>query len=89
MDAQRLDLWFFYARLAKSRNLCSNFIEKGTVRLNGQRILKAHSKVRVGDILTFPLPSAPMTIKVWQVLKLGNRRGPAPEAMQLYLDIKE
>ncbi|MDF7674500.1 S4 domain-containing protein [Acetobacteraceae bacterium ESL0709] len=89
MDSQRLDLWLFYARFAKSRQLCSQYIEKGHMHLNRQRVTKNHAKIRIGDVLTFPSPATPSIVRVWRVEKLGLRRGPAPEASQLYREIHE
>ncbi|MXV44175.1 RNA-binding S4 domain-containing protein [Saccharibacter sp. 17.LH.SD] len=88
-DAQRLDLWLYYARLAKTRSLCSRFIQLGHVRINGQRTDKAHARIRTGDILTFVPPHKPHEVYVWRIKKLGERRGPASEAAYLYETIVE
>lgn len=45
---------------------------------------KASHIVRVGDILTFPIGRR---VRVVKVLKIALRRGPAPEAQQLYEDL--
>lgn len=90
--AQRLDLWFYYARLAKSRALCTQFVGSGKIRLNGQRVTKAHAKVRPGDMLVFPAPHGrpgEKEIRVWRIEKLGTRRGPASEAGTLYEALEE
>ncbi|MXV36227.1 MULTISPECIES: RNA-binding S4 domain-containing protein [unclassified Saccharibacter] len=83
-DHQRLDMWLYYTRLAKTRALCGQFIRKGRVRINGQRTTKAHAKIHLDDVLTFVSPHHPNDVCVWQVKKLGSRRGPASEATQLY-----
>lgn len=88
-ETQRLDLWLYYARLAKSRNLCANFIRTGAIRLNGQRIHKAHAHLHIGDILSFASPHRDGTICIWRVKQLGKRRGPAAEARLLYEIIDE
>lgn len=82
----RLDKWLWYARFVKSRTSGSKLCLAGKVRINSQRTLKAHSLVRVGDILTFPLGS---TVRVVQIVELGQRRGPASEAQHLYQELSD
>lgn len=87
-DWQRLDKWLWCARVAKSRSACARLVEAGRFRLNRQPTDKPHQKLRPGDVLTFALGPAPRgVVKVWRVLALGDRRGPAPEARTLYEDI--
>ncbi|TPW35499.1 RNA-binding S4 domain-containing protein [Oecophyllibacter saccharovorans] len=91
-SAQRLDLWLYYARLAKTRALCARFIESGKVRLNGQRLRKAHTRVRPGDVLVFPAPHGrpgERAVHVWRVRTLTTRRGPAAEARLTYEVVEE
>jgi len=83
---QRLDLWLWCARLAKTRADCTRQVEAGTVRLNRQPTDKAHARLRVGDILTIGLHDQ---VRVWRVLALASRRGPATEARLLYEDLSE
>ena len=80
----RLDKWLWYARFLKSRTNASKLCLAGKVRINSQRTLKAHSLVQAGDILTFPLGS---TVRVVQIVELGQRRGPASEAQRLYQEL--
>ena len=80
----RLDKWLWYARFLKSRTMASKLCADGKVRINRRRISKAHSLVRVGDILTFPHAKR---IRVIRILTLGVRRGPAKEAITLYEDL--
>ena len=80
----RLDKWLWYARFLKSRTMASHLCTDGRVRVNHRRINKAHSLIRVGDVLTFPQAKK---IRVVRVLSLGGRRGPAPEATTLYEDL--
>jgi ribosome-associated heat shock protein Hsp15 len=87
-DAQpglRLDKWLWQARFFKDRGLAAEQIEKGRVRLNGQRCKKPGHAVRAGDVLTFAQGDA---IRVIRVLHLGLRRGPATEAQGLYADLE-
>ena len=80
----RLDKWLWYARFSKSRTAATLLCTDGRVRINRRRISKAHSPIRIGDVLTFPQAK---TIRVIRVLSLGRRRGPATEAATLYEDL--
>jgi ribosome-associated heat shock protein Hsp15 len=81
---QRIDRWLWYARFLKSRSLAGSFVQTGRIRVNGERISRASRLVRPGDVLTFPLGPH---IRVVKVVAAGTRRGPAPEAQQLYEDL--
>ena len=81
----RLDKWLWYARFLKSRTLASHLCVDGQVRINRKRIHKAHSPIKIGDILTFPQAKR---IRVVRVVCLGVRRGPASEAATLYEDLE-
>ncbi len=59
-------------------------ITAGHLRLNSQHCLKPGHAISPGDTLTFPQADR---IRVIRVLALGQRRGPAPEAQGLYLDL--
>jgi len=83
-DTLRIDKWLWQARFFKSRTLAGKFVGGGSLRLNGNKIAKAHHVVRVGDVLTFPLGPHIRLIKIEQ---LGTRRGPATEARTLYEDL--
>ncbi|WP_149540822.1 RNA-binding S4 domain-containing protein [Siccirubricoccus phaeus] len=87
-DWQRLDLWLWCARVARTRSACAKLIEAGAVRINRQPTQKAHARLRPGDVLTLALGSADRgVVKIWRVVGLGDRRGPAPEARLLYEDL--
>jgi ribosome-associated heat shock protein Hsp15 len=81
--ALRLDLWIWYARLAKTRSLAARLCGAGLVTLNGRVALKPGQKVRPGDVVA--LPQGRMRREV-AVLTLGERRGPAAEARTLYAE---
>jgi ribosome-associated heat shock protein Hsp15 len=81
----RLDKWLWQARFVKSRSLAASLIEAGSVRVNGTRVTKAGRDVTPGDTLTFPQGQR---IRVVRILALGLRRGPAPEAQAMYLDLE-
>lgn len=79
---ERLDVWLWYARLARTRSGCALAVREGGFRLNRQPTDKPHVRLRVGDVLTFS--SGEGTVRVWRVLDLGSRRGPPEEARSLY-----
>lgn len=83
---QRLDMWLWCARVAKGRSDCARLVEEGRLRLNRQPTVKAHAKLRVGDVLTMALRGE---VRVWRVLALAERRGPASEARGLYEELLE
>ncbi len=85
-DRQRLDKWLWYARFAKTRTLAAKLVTSGFVRVNGQRTDNAAKALAVGDVLTVALPRATAVVRVED---LGERRGPAPEAQQLYTDLTQ
>lgn len=81
---ERLDVWLWYARLAKTRSACSAAVRGGGFRLNRQSTDKPHSRLRAGDVVTFTTGDG--DVRVWRVLILGTRRGPAGEARLLWED---
>jgi ribosome-associated heat shock protein Hsp15 len=85
-DRQRLDKWLWYARFAKTRTLAAKLVASGFVRVNGQRTDNAAKALAIGDVLTIALPRATAVVRVED---LGERRGPAPEAQQLYTNITQ
>ena len=85
-DACRLDVWLWRARFFKTRALAARFLEDGRVRLTRYgaaevRVDKASRTVRPGDDLVFAIGGRLFAITV---RALGERRGPAAEARQLY-----
>ena len=85
-DRQRLDKWLWFARFAKTRTLAAKLVTSGFVRLNGQRTDNAAKGVAVGDVVTIALPRATLVVRVED---LGERRGPATEARQLYIELNQ
>lgn len=78
---RRLDQWLWFARLVKSRSLAARLCAAGQVTLNGIAVKKPNHIVRIGDNITTPQGGWRRTV---QVLALGTRRGPPPEARVLY-----
>jgi ribosome-associated heat shock protein Hsp15 len=85
-DRQRLDKWLWFARFAKTRKLAAKLVTDGFVRLNGQRVDNPAKALALGDHLTVALPR---TTAVVRVESLGQRRGPALAARELYSSAKE
>ncbi len=79
----RLDKWLWHARFFKTRTLAAKIISGGHIRVNANKVSKPATTVSAGDVLTFPQAD---TIRVIEVIALGDRRGPAPEAQTLYQD---
>ena len=84
-DWQRLDKLLWCARFMKARSDCARLIAEGSTRINAQPTEKPHLRLRVGDVITLPLRGRVIVI---EVLALAARRGPAPEARQLYRDLE-
>ena len=79
----RLDKWLWFARFFKSRSISAKAVTGGKVRINGVHASKASASVAVGDVLTFVQGDR---VRIVQIVDLGTRRGPAPEAQALYED---
>jgi ribosome-associated heat shock protein Hsp15 len=85
---QRIDVWLFRARVAKTRAEAARLVSEGGVRVvreGASRVLdKASAEVAVGDALVLPLRGAVRTLRIE---RLGERRGPAGEARRLYSEL--
>lgn len=81
---QRLDKWLVYARFTKHRATAVEWIEKGQVRVNRERVSKVSYSVKPDDVLTLVVGGS---LRVVRVLGAADRRGPASLASQLYDDI--
>lgn len=82
----RIDRLLWFLRFAKTRGIAQAMAETGHLRINGRRIDKAHQKVTPGDVLTVPLPAG---VRIVELLRLPDRRGPAPEAQACYRVLDE
>lgn len=81
----RIDKYLWFVRLAKSRSIAQAMAEQGTMRVNGRRIERAHSPIRVGDLITFAHGAQ---VRVVRVLGLPLRQGPASEALTCYEELE-
>lgn len=85
---QRVDVWLWRARFAKTRAAAARMVSEGAVRLaregGSRRIEKPSVELAPGDALTFRLGQELRTVRVEG---LGLRRGPPAEARTLYSDL--
>ena len=81
---QRLDKWLWFTRVVKTRSLAAKLVEEGHVRVNSLRVEQASKSVKPGDVVTVALEH---DVRVMRVVLAGERRGPAPEARLLYVDL--
>lgn len=77
----RVDKWLWHARFYKTRPLAQAAAASGRLRLNGQRIEKASTGVKAGDVLTVVRGNEVLAVRICEI---GVRRGPATEARLLY-----
>ena len=81
----RIDVWLWRARFFKTRSLAARMVEEGRIRLSrggGEtRLDKPSRTVKIGDGLVFALGGRLVAVRIEG---LGERRGPASEAQQLY-----
>jgi ribosome-associated heat shock protein Hsp15 len=76
----RIDKWLWAARFYKTRNLATEAVNGGRVHVNDARVKPAR-EIRVGDVVELTIGPVRRTVVVQA---LSERRGPAPEAAQLY-----
>lgn len=85
---QRVDVWLYRARLARTRADAARLVGEGNVRLRRgedvRRLEKPSSEVAPGDALLFAQHGR---VRAVHVLGLGPRRGPAAEARALYREL--
>ena len=82
--AIRLDLFLFYIRIFKSRNLASKFINSNRLRVSDMVTQKPHRLISTGDVITFSVNNR---IKVIEVINIPVRRGSYVESLNYYKDI--
>ena len=86
-DSLRLDRWLWHARVFKTKAAATRAVQAEGVRITRtgrtQRCEKPAFSLRVGD--TVALNRGPRLL-IYEVLALGERRGPPAEARTLYAD---
>jgi ribosome-associated heat shock protein Hsp15 len=85
MERVRIDKWLWAARFYKSRSLAAEAVSGGLAQLNGARV-KPSKEVGLGDELEVTIGQ---TRRVVVVRGVGERRGPAKEAVKLYEETPE
>ena len=85
----RIDLLLYRLRFARSRARAASLVACGSVRLNGERVLRASRQVAPGDVVTLPVAS-PIAggVRAIRIVSLPDRRGPATEAREHYRDAR-
>ncbi|MBB6485506.1 RNA-binding S4 domain-containing protein [Rhizobium lusitanum] len=81
---QRIDKWLFFARMVKSRSLAQLYVQNGSVRVNGDRVVQPSYNLKVGDRIELSLERRDIILIVRAA---GERRGPFEEAKLLYEDL--
>lgn len=85
MDTTRIDKWCWAARFFKTRSQATEAVDRGRIRLNGERTKPAHN-VKVGDRLDIDNGATE-----WEVLVTGiaDKRGSATIAATLYRETEQ
>lgn len=89
-DRQRVDVWLWRARFAKTRAAATRLVSEGGVRLirdgASRQLEKPSTEVSAGDALIFPQGAG---LRAVRVEALAERRGPPAEARTLYAELPE
>ncbi|MDC0457277.1 S4 domain-containing protein [Alphaproteobacteria bacterium] len=80
----RLDLYLFYIRLFKSRNLATKFISSNRIRVSGQVTQKPHKLVSIHNVLTLLINDK---VKIIKITDIPYRRGSFLESVLYYEDL--
>lgn len=87
MTCQRVDVWLYRARLARTRADAAALAASGCVRLvrndASRPLAKPSAGLRPGDSLVLTLRGRLIAL---DVVALPRRRGPPPEARALYCE---
>lgn len=81
--ALRIDRWLCAARAFRTRSLAADACDGGKVSIN-DTTAKPHKLVRAGDVVTIGGTTGK---RIWRVLEIAERRGPASLARTLYEDL--
>lgn len=85
IDKIRIDKWLWAARFFKTRSLATDEINHGHVQIERHDV-KPSREIRVGEVITVMQAHVPRTVVV---KALGQQRGPAALAQQLYEETPE
>lgn len=78
----RLDKWLWAARCFKTRGVAADACDAGHVKVNGNSA-KPSKAIRMGDRIEAHTPGGQ---RVFEVIALSDKRGPAAQARALYVD---
>ena len=81
----RIDKWLWAARFFKTRSLAASAVKGGKVRVNGGRA-KASRMVKHGDDLHITRGDVVFDITIERI---SDKRGPAKQAVLLYIESDE
>jgi len=84
-ESLRIDRWLFYCRFFKTRSLATAAVVGGHVKINGERTTPG-SRVKRGDRIDLIRDRLPYSLTV---IDVPNRRGPAAEARNCFLEDEE
>jgi len=84
LNQSRVDKWLWCARFFRTRTKATRYVNSGNLRINSNRVKKAHSLIKLDDVLTFSLGSR---VRVIRIVSITDRRGPAKDALTLYNDM--
>lgn len=82
-ESVRIDRWLWAARCFKTRSLASTACTAGHVKVAGTSV-KAAKTVRIGDTIEVRTPGG---LRILEVALLSDKRGSAPVARTLYVDL--
>ena len=80
----RIDKLLHALRLSKTRGSSQALVASGILRLNGERVVRAHRQVAVGDVITLPCAQG---ARIVEIICLPKRRGPPGEARACYREL--
>ncbi len=72
--------------MVKARSSAAALVEAGHVRINGVRETAPGHAVKAGDVLTIGLDRS---VRILKVVGFAERRGNAPSARLLYVDLQD
>jgi len=85
-NRQRIDKWLWHARMVRTRSDAAALVQAGYVRVNADKVTAPGHPVRAGDVVTLALDRS---VRVLKVEGFSDRRGDAPAARRLYLDLSK
>lgn len=73
-DGLRIDKFVWFVRLAKTRSVASDLVQKGKIKLNGLQV-KSSREVKIGDYIQIVRHTAIFEFKILNVLdkRIGSK----------------